>query len=292
LQDDNEDIDVEDDGEDGDDDEESGNEDNLLQLGELNVPANDPAKLEEASSVENAEGELQPSLEVRVDENGNDIPASRAQQEEAKEEAKGDAAPAAPAKKVDPVKKVKDQEKTAAKKAKQESDALSKPEGGDGGDKKAEDYSKPGTLPFTDLWGSDIRYSDQIANGDDDDDKELEDEDDPNDLIVDDNGFVGQWDLDASKVPQWVQLDSEINMGNQKSMKTLQKVQVDEKAKFSDELVDGEQEDDKEVSDLIDNDDDEVDENLGLEESSLLQLYDSEFDGVHGRGFSNPGPAW
>jgi hypothetical protein len=57
----------------------------------------------------------------------------------------------------------------------------------------------PGTLPFGDLWGSDVKYSDQIANGDEDDDKELEDEDDPEDIIVDDNGFVNQFDIDREK---------------------------------------------------------------------------------------------
>ena len=66
--------------------------------------------------------------------------------------------------------------------------------------KKTEDYSKPGTLPFTDLWGPDVKYSDQVANGDDDDDKEVEDEDDGEDDIVDDNGFVHQW----------VQLDDDV----------------------------------------------------------------------------------
>jgi len=35
-----------------------------------------------------------------------------------------------------------------------------------------------------------------LANGDIDDDRELEDEDDPRDLIVDDNGFVGQGKID------------------------------------------------------------------------------------------------
>lgn len=41
--------------------------------------------------------------------------------------------------------------------------------------------------------GDDPLYSNQIANGDRSDDKELEDQDDPNDDIVDNNGFVNQW---------------------------------------------------------------------------------------------------
>ena len=48
-------------------------------------------------------------------------------------------------------------------------------------------------MPFADLWGSEVKYSDQIANGNVDDDKELEDEDDVEDIICDDNGFVHQW---------------------------------------------------------------------------------------------------
>jgi hypothetical protein len=38
-----------------------------------------------------------------------------------------------------------------------------------------------------------VKYSDTIANGDKDDDKEIEDEDDPRDMIVDDDGFVNQF---------------------------------------------------------------------------------------------------
>ena len=43
------------------------------------------------------------------------------------------------------------------------------------------------------LWGSEVKYSDQIANGDADDDKEVQDEDDHSDIIADDNGFVKQY---------------------------------------------------------------------------------------------------
>ena len=56
-----------------------------------------------------------------------------------------------------------------------------------------EDYSKPGTLPFHETWGPEVQYSNQLANGDADDDKEVEDEDDPRDIIVDDDGFVNQF---------------------------------------------------------------------------------------------------
>merc|ERR1711934_1177599 len=39
------------------------------------------------------------------------------------------------------------------------------------------------------------KYSDGLANGDSVDDKEIEDEWDPSDDIVDDNGFVRNWGL-------------------------------------------------------------------------------------------------
>ena len=42
------------------------------------------------------------------------------------------------------------------------------------------------------IWGAEVPYSNQLANGDVDDNKELENEDDPRDLIVDDDGFVNQ----------------------------------------------------------------------------------------------------
>jgi hypothetical protein len=141
-----------------------------------------------------------------------------------------------------------------------------------------EDYSKPGTLPFAKLWGPEVKYSDQLANGDDDDDKEIEDEDDPRDMIADDDGFVNQWKIDKEKLKEWglfVQLDSDINVGG---------------GKFSEEIADGLAEDDKDLVDINDKEDDEVDENMLQLDSTLLQI--EENDGVHGKGYSNPGPAW
>jgi len=65
------------------------------------------------------------------------------------------------------------------------------------------------------------------------------------------------------------------------------------RSKFSDELVDGSADDDKDLIDINDKEDDEVDENLDLEHQdvNLLQL-DDTVDRVHGKGFKNPGPAW
>jgi hypothetical protein len=53
------------------------------------------------------------------------------------------------------------------------------------------------------IWGPHVPYSNQLSNGDRDDDKEVEDEDDPRDLIVDDNGFVNQHQVDKESVKEW-----------------------------------------------------------------------------------------
>lgn len=48
-----------------------------------------------------------------------------------------------------------------------------------------------------------MKYSDQIANGDKDDDKELEDSEDLDDDIVSDNGFVNKWKMNPEKLKEW-----------------------------------------------------------------------------------------
>jgi len=98
---------------------------------------------------------------------------------------------------------------------------------------------------------------------------------------------VNQWDIDSSKASQWsaVQLDQDIKIGNEKASTSA--------SKFSDEIVDGSKDDDKDLVDINDKEDDEVDENLDLEHSDVnfLQLEDT-VDRSHGKGFSSPGPAW
>jgi len=53
------------------------------------------------------------------------------------------------------------------------------------------------------IWGATVPYSNQVSNGDMDDDKELEDEDDPRDLIVNDDGFVNQHKIDPHSAAEW-----------------------------------------------------------------------------------------
>jgi hypothetical protein len=98
-------------------------------------------------------------------------------------------------------------------------------------------------------------------------------------MIADDDGFVNQWKIDKEKMAQWglVQLDSDISL-------------EEGDTKFSDEIADGNIDDDKDLVDINDKEDDLVDENLILQDSTLLQL--EENDGVHGKGYFSPGPAW
>ena len=105
--------------------------------------------------------------------------------------------------------------------------------------------------------------SDELCDGDSADDKELEDENDPNDPIVDDNGFVRQWQ---------VQLNSKINLRNKLKNKTKYEV-----TKPSDELCDGDSADDKELEDENDPNDDIVDDN-GFVKQWLVQLNDKPSD--------------
>ena len=122
-----------------------------------------------------------------------------------------------------------------------------------------EDYSKPGTLPFHKLWGPEVKYSDQLANGDHDDDKELEDEDDPRDMIVDDDGFVNQFKVTDHQVRQWgregVQGHKSLMQGEEPAedyskpgSKPFHKLWGPE-VKYSDTLANGDHHDDKEIED-------------------------------------------
>jgi hypothetical protein len=170
------------------------------------------------------------------------------------------------------------------------------------------DLANNGALPVGDLWNADVNYSDQIANGDHDDDKEIEDEDDPNDIIVDDDGFVNQFvDHGDRRLHEWVQLDSTVNApaDNKTEVKGVTMLpQV--KIQFHDELSNGDLADDKELVDINDQNDEDVDENgyVLLNEKtsgrwarfqhsrpadkSMIQLSDSR----QGKGYANPTASW
>lgn len=159
-------------------------------------------------------------------------------------------------------------------------------------------------MPTADLWNADVKYSDQIANGDFDDDKEVEDEDDPNDDIVDDNGFVNQFvGSDDDRLREWsnVQITSDVKPST-KGVTMLPQVKI----QYHDELSNGDQADDKELVDINDQNDDDVDENGYVllnektggrwarfqhqrpSDNNLIQLSDSR----QGKGFSNPTASW
>ena len=71
------------------------------------------------------------------------------------------------------------------------------------------------------------RESDWIANADKADDKEVEDEWDPEDDVVDDTGFVHKW----------VQLDSDIKIQDDEDFGYLSTVDVYKKALKSQKLL-------------------------------------------------------
>ena len=106
--------------------------------------------------------------------------------------------------------------------------------------------------------------SNEICDGDSADDKELEDENDPNDDIADDNGFVKQW---------LVQEKAQIaNITEEAKPKSLAQTKSKAQELPSNEICDGDEADDKELEDENDPNDDIVDDN-GFVKQWLVQLY-------------------
>ena len=107
------------------------------------------------------------------------------------------------------------------------------------------------------------RESDWIANADKADDKEIEDEWDPEDDVVDDSGFVHKW----------VQTGANINMGNLIQLQTISPATGDstfksgqkvydssyQPTKYSQELANGDSADDRDIHEDEDMKDDVVD---------------------------------
>lgn len=143
-----------------------------------------------------------------------------------------------------------------------------------------DDYTQKDKVP---VWGPHVKYSDQLANGDADDNKELEDEDDPHDIIVDDDGFVNQWQHDPKKLAEWARAHhvstqqaaqllakKQQMLAQQKSQQEAlaqaeAKAQAEHQAemaaiwdrtvKYSDTLANGDADDDRELEDEDDPDD-------------------------------------
>jgi hypothetical protein len=61
--------------------------------------------------------------------------------------------------------------------------------------------------------------ADEVANGDRDENKELHDEDDPRDVIADDNGFVNQWKANGER--KFSQLGSDMRLGTLQAKRSL-----------------------------------------------------------------------
>lgn len=289
--------------------DDSHEDDNLIMLEEVKPnSANDPAKIEEANDSgeipEEAhygytKAEEQPSL------NQASTNATPATQEPPKEAAKV-AEPAAPIVAVqtqEPKASIPKAEKAEIKR--EDADKIGN-EARIQGQKdaaRAQDFvkgilpekkhngselSRPGTVPFGDLWGPDTKYSEQLANGDKDDDKQIENEDDPDDPIADDEGFTNQFKVKERDLAEWnrrptlitsyVQLDQNMKMGEPSL------VELSENAdRFSDEIADGVDDDDAEVEDPNEND---------VTNVSFLQLDDDVNMGEGKAGKEGPAPAW
>ena len=116
--------------------------------------------------------------------------------------------------------------------------------------------------------GLGVRPSDEVANGDESENKELEDENDPADMITDDNGFVNQWKVQLKnkkhiKHEMNLQIDYLMNQHNRfKALSQIQNLQIDaENMKYSDELCNGDADDDRDIHEDEDMNDDVVDVN-------------------------------
>ena len=90
--------------------------------------------------------------------------------------------------------------------------------------------------------------SNEVANGDKSEDKQLEDQDDPDDDIVDNNGFVNSFKR-AGDIAQ-VRRSSRFNLSQMRNRDI-----------YSNELANGDKSDDKQIEDQDDPEDDITDDN-------------------------------
>ena len=102
------------------------------------------------------------------------------------------------------------------------------------------------------------REQDEICDGDSADGKELEDEWDPNDDIVDDNGFVRNWGMENLANKDMLQIASQVTRrhrprDNQALLTAIMR--------YSDEIANGDEADDKDLHEEEDMNDDVVDYN-------------------------------
>jgi hypothetical protein len=91
-------------------------------------------------------------------------------------------------------------------------------------------------------------YSNELANGDRSDDKQIEDQDDPEDDITDDNGFVNSFKRPGD-IAQ-VRRSSRFNLSQMRNRDI-----------YSNELANGDKSDDKQIEDQDDPEDDITDDN-------------------------------
>ena len=159
--------------------------------------------------------------------------------------------------------------------------------------------AKPAPKPVPKTGGE--KYSDQLANGDRSDDKEIQDIQDPRDAIADDNGFVNQYRTNwAQKKSQneWrdyegVQLGADLVIPDENDTyigKYNQYAQSKDltvsPGSFSQELVDGDKTDDIQVEK-----EDTFEEDGAVEDTMMVQL--GGMEGPHtSKGQQEKGQWW
>ena len=103
-------------------------------------------------------------------------------------------------------------------------------------------------------------YQDTIADGDSSDGNEIEDELDPNDMVVDDYGFRRNWGWDLrGTTGDLVQLNSEMRYENGRPIDN--QMLLYKLSKYSDTIANGDYSDDKDLHEAEDENDDIVDIN-------------------------------
>merc|ERR1711990_550275 len=134
--------------------------------------------------------------------------------------------------------------------------------------------------------------SDEVANGDVSENKQLEDEDDPDDDIVDDNGFVNAYKESRQYMQTEGVLDGPFTMPTWSG--SVHGIPL-----YSDELANGDSADDKDIHEDSDMNDDVVDSNgqtsrgyAAVEPMTKFVSNNHILTGSHNNGPRNTGDAW
>jgi hypothetical protein len=129
--------------------------------------------------------------------------------------------------------------------------------------------------------------SDEVANGDRDEDRQLEDEEDPDDDIVDDNGFVNASKNNRELMQTSDNGNHDFDFGAEGTIKAMKHAGSGKVKRYSDQLANGDRDDDRDLEDESDRNDAIVDENfyVNLKSQGVLDgpwTMPSFADSIHG----------